>query len=205
MSNIDLEKFESEMWSAVGDLEEARRALDEAARQLADEQERVATALQRYGAALTIEQEKVSRDVIRSLYWEHRDVRAASIADAFALKGGGGRVYEYAGSEPFETPCAGGCGRPVRLTARTAPVPTCEACVERQRTEREAGNREAALRYQREQEEQDEWVRQQLLEGRSPEELYVEMMERWTHGGPLNYLKNMAALVEAEGAGPNPF
>jgi hypothetical protein len=161
--------------------------------------------MQRYGAALSIEQQQVARDVIRSLYWEHRDLHAQAIADAFAIKGGGGRVHEYAGSEPFETPCAGGCGRPMRLAARTAQIPTCEECTARQHAERDEANRVYALKYQAEQREQDEWVRQQLLEGRTPEELYVEMTERWTHGGPLNYLKDMAALVEAEAAGSNPF
>lgn len=75
----------------------------------------------------------------------------------------------------------------------------------RQQAEREKMWRANARRHQAEQREQDEWVRQQLHEGRTPEELYVEMMERWTHGGPLNYLKNMAAIVDAERAGPKPF
>jgi hypothetical protein len=205
VSSIDLNQFESEMWSAVADLEEARRALDTATRKLAEQREATSFSMQRYGAALTIEQLQVSREVVRSLYWEHRDIHAQAIADAFAIKGGGGRVHEYAGSEPFETPCAGGCGIPMRLTARTAPIPTCEDCAARQQAEREEHWRRAAVRQQEEQRKQDEWVRQQLLEGRTTEELYVEMTERWTHGGPLSYLKDMAAMVEAEGAGPNPF
>jgi hypothetical protein len=205
VSNIDLGKFESEMWSAVADLEETRRTIDAATRRLAEQREVASVAMQRYGAALSIEEQPVPREVIRSLYWEHRGLHAQAIAEAFAIKGGGGRVHEYAGSEPFETPCAGGCGRPMRLAARTTQVPTCEECAARQQAEREEMWRENARRHQAEQREQDQWVRQQLLEGRTPEELYVEMMERWTHGGPLNYLKDMAAMVDAEGAGPNPF
>jgi hypothetical protein len=93
----------------------------------------------------------------------------------------------------------------MRLAARTAPIPTCDACAAREKAEREEIWQENARRHHAEQREQDEWVRQQLLDGRSPEELYVEMVERWTQGCPLDYLKNMAAMVDADGAGPNPF
>ncbi|MET3567965.1 hypothetical protein ABIC47_003479 [Leifsonia sp. 563] len=205
MNNIDLDRFESEMWSAVDELEQARRAVDEATRRLAEQRERTNTVMQRYGGALAIEDRQVPQQVVRSLYWEHRDIHAQAIADAFALKGGGGRVHEYAGSEPFETPCAGGCGRPVRLVARTSSVPTCPECAARIEAERQAHFREVALHHQKERQEREEWARRQMLEGRTPEELYVEMTERWVTGGPLPWLKDLAAELETEERGANLF
>lgn len=196
MSNqIDVQPFEDDMWRAAAVLDSKREQMRALEVELQDARDVVDCAMQRYGAALSIDGRTISREAVRALYWEHGDVRADSIARAFAIKGGAGQVHRYAGTEHVDFPCPGGCGRPVRLTARTAAVRSCSACVTATE-ERRARDLAAHLVRVREQRvEREAWIRSELSKGRSSGDLYAEMVGQYETNGSLPLLQQLEAEI----------
>jgi hypothetical protein len=190
------ESYEAELWTQVLALDAARARIETATRELEAHRDAVDKAMRRYGTVLSLEEKHVSRDVVRRLYWQSRDVRVDSIARAFAIEGGAGQVHSYAGVDHVDVPCPDGCGRTVRLTARTAKLRPCNECEERRKQARHEDHQDWQISSARKIRERDEWVRSELAAGRTVEELYVELVSPWDTNGPLEKLRTIAAENE---------
>ena len=192
---FDPKPFELTMWNDVAELEKVRLKIEALQGELALARAAVGTSMHRYGAALSISETPVSRAVIRKLYWEHRDVHAESIAKAFAIPGGAGQVHRFAGEHFFDVACPAGCGSMVRLAARTAKIRSCAEC---EATRQQQANEQFDASRKRAAEklaERETWIRTQVTQGRTVEELYVELVGRWETNGPLPRLRELAAEV----------
>ncbi|WP_146083910.1 hypothetical protein [Rathayibacter sp. AY1F3] len=190
-TDLDVQPFEDAMWAAVSELARRRAQIQVLEDELKETRNDVDTAIQRYAAALSIEGRPVSRETVRALYWEHSDVRADTIARAFAIKGGAGQVHHYAGVDHVDVPCPDGCGASVRLTSRTAAVKPCASCTARTK-ERHEGEWEAVRREQQQRRvERDAWIRSELVKGRSSGDLYAELVGKYETNGPLPMLRQL--------------
>lgn len=105
-------------------------ALVAAARDLATEQ------MVSYGAALDDATQAADLTLVRTMYWEHPQLTASSIADMLHLRHAG-EVFLAVGAHTTERPCTGACGSIVvrSFANRTASrgssnEPWCEACAE---------------------------------------------------------------------------
>lgn len=170
-------EYEAIMWQAVAEVAAARALLDEADLRLQQARDAVAPAIRRFGAALDLDDEPVDRETVRVLYWDHPDIRAKDISDAFAIPGGPGAVHQYSGALETTVPCIGGCGSPMRIKNRTnwSTSRLCDDCRAR-RAEEARGSYEEwlprwrAIQAAQEQEERA-FIREQQAAGLTPEEI----------------------------------
>ena len=201
--DFDPKPFELAMWADVAVLADKRKMLEELQLELLAARDAVTESMRRYGAALSIDEAPVPHGVIRKLYWEHRDIYADSIARAFALPGGAGQVYRFAGENYYDLPCPDGCGTTVRLTSRSAPVRPCESCTtarEEHQAARWGEHREESARSRAEYEAR---MRNEFKAGRTAEQIYAEHVDRYETGSQLPWLRELEAEVKsAEGAAP---
>ena len=195
---FDPSPFEAAMWTEVAALEQTRRDIDKLQAQLKTQRGTVTEAIGRFGAALQIAELAVPRATIRSLYWEHRDIYVESIAAGFSIEGGATQVHFHAGDSFFDSDCPGGCGRKVRLAARSSPLKPCAECAARRKEELDANHQLWRANHDARIADRDAWVRDQLAEGRTPEDLYVEVYGRFDGSGSLEHLHEMAADVDGQ-------
>lgn len=194
-TDLDVQPFEDAMWAAVSELARKRAQIRALEDELQAKRNDVDTAIQRYAAALSIQGRPVSRETVRALYWEHSEVRADTIARAFAIKGGAGRVHHYAGVDHVDVPCPDGCGSSVRLTARTAAVKPCASCTAATKERREREWEVVRREQQQKRIERDAWIRSELEKGRSSGDLYAELVGKYETNGPLPMLQQLEAEV----------
>ncbi|MFE6967220.1 hypothetical protein ACFVAJ_19225 [Agromyces sp. NPDC057679] len=174
-------EYESRMWDAAAEVAAARRLLDEADRRLQLARDAVAPAIRRYGAALGLDDRKVDREVIRALYWDHPDIRAKDISDAFAIHGGPGAVHLLTGASEAQVPCVDGCGTMMRITNRSSwsQARLCGPCkaarTDRAQQRYEEGYARHEANRAREEAEDRAWVREQLEAGLTPQ----QMLKSW--------------------------
>jgi hypothetical protein len=192
----DTERFELSMWAEVGRLERLKRDRDEAEERFQAQRAAVAVAMKNFGAAANIAEQAIPVSIIRSLYWEHRDIAAQDIAEAFGIHGGA-QVHRYAGTFA-DFPCPAGCGRTVRLTARTAQLRPCEECADRVEREREAWWEETRKRQRAEAAERDAWIESQLRAGQTVGDVYTSLVAPLETGGPLPIIEKIAAELETD-------
>lgn len=195
-SEFDPSPFEAAMWAEVNALEQTRLDIDRLQAELKEKRGIVTDAIRRYGAALQIAELPVPREAIRSLYWEHRDVFVESIATGFGIEGGATQVHLHAGDSFFDADCPGGCGKKVRLSARSSPLRPCSECTERISRQRAEDHAAWIVRDDARRADRDGWIRTQLAEGRTAEDLYVDLHGRFDASGSLEHLRELAAEVD---------
>ncbi|GLI27525.1 hypothetical protein ARHIZOSPH14_17670 [Agromyces rhizosphaerae] len=166
---------EAQMWRAAAEVAAARAARDEAERRLQLARDAVGPMIQRYGSALDLNNQHVSRETVRALYWDHPDIRARDISDAFAIEGGAAAVHRHSGSSEVVVWCVGGCDTEIRIRSRTSWSDICEPCMARRTQERREAHEawQAQHRAAREADKDRDrvWIREQLSAGRTPEEV----------------------------------
>lgn len=162
--------YEQEMWAAAAEVAEARRLIDEAEQRLAAARDSADLSIRRYGAFLALEDEQVSQDTLAALYWQHPDIRAKTIAEAFGIRGGASMVHKLTGTNGGAVPCAEGCGNTLRIESRTGGSyrRTCPECSARFR----AQNAESAATRERRgpsafELETRTWIRERIAAGDS--------------------------------------
>jgi len=147
-----LARCEGDLAGALEVLGAARDAVAAAQQRHESARQAVHKAMRRLGHAHQAAEQPMPRQTMRSLYWDHPDVRADEIAKAFEVRGGAGLLAPLVGPDEREVACAGGCGRTMvrRKRNRTdAKMLTCEYC------QREAQQAAAERRAWLEQHEAD--------------------------------------------------
>lgn len=197
-AEIDVNEYEHEMWTQVQRLRILKAEID--AREAQYDQQRAAAteAMRRYGAALSIEGQRVTRETVAELYWQNPDLYAQSIADAFTIEGGGSNVHRVAGAGHFEVACRGGCGTALRLASRTAKTPICVDCAAAGAERRAQQNAEWDEWRARKREEREQMLRDELRT-KSAEAVYGEMVARHDPSDELEYVQRL----EREMHGPS--
>lgn len=190
---FDSSPYEHEMWESVGAVAAKRIELEEVKQQLEEAKTAAAEKLRRYGAALNLDGLPVPRQTVRSLYWENRDIPADAIAKAFALPGGAPQVYKHAGEAGIDLPCPGGCGRSVHLSARTAALKRCDVCQTAWQQNSDAMWAENSRLRELKRAEQEAYIRQQLMDGQTPEEIYLD-----TFADPRDGTIDRIRILDAE-------
>lgn len=195
---IDPPAFAVAMWREAQALRAARLAVEAAQKEFDLQRDVTHESVRRYGAALSVAEQAVERETIRTLYWEHRDITVSAIAESFALEGGASNVYRHVGKEPYDLECPGGCGSTVQLPARTSKLAACDDCRERIAVDRKR-------RWEAHKSLLDErtlaWesrIRAELVAGRTAEEIYAEYAERFETNGPMPRIRELAAQQTIE-------